>query len=160
MEYPLTVPGVMQRLRPIAQYVLRPAKLAGLDDKASYRLRLAVDELVTNTITYGYEVAGGTGDVVVRAGLDKRALTITIEDTAIPLTHGACPAGAHVDLPIEERPIGGPGGVPGYARRRRVPLRHEGNRDRNTLVVRRPKRSSPARRPAGRPSIGRQALGD
>ena len=137
---PLTVPGVMQSLTPIAQYVLAAAKAAGLDGKASYRLRLAVDELVTNTITYGYQAAGGTGDVVVRADLDERALTITIEDTAVPFDPRSVPRPEQIDLPIEDRPIGGLGvflvmrGVDAFH------YEHDGNRNRNTLVVRRPER--------------------
>jgi len=135
---PLTVPGVMESLTPIARYVLAAAKAAGLDSKASYRLRLAVDELVTNTITYGYEEAGGTGDVVVRAELDEQALTFTIEDTAIPFDPRSVPGPEQIDLPLEDRPVGGLGvflamrGVDAFH------YEYDGNRNRSILVVRRP----------------------
>ncbi|MGA9380780.1 MAG: ATP-binding protein, partial [Phormidium sp.] len=51
----LTVPGTLDSLSKISDYVLSAASAAGLDKKASYKLRLAVDEIATNVIVYGYE---------------------------------------------------------------------------------------------------------
>jgi anti-sigma regulatory factor (Ser/Thr protein kinase) len=51
---PMTVPATLDSLGAIAEYVLAAAASAGLDKRASYNLRLAVDEIVTNIIVHGY----------------------------------------------------------------------------------------------------------
>jgi anti-sigma regulatory factor (Ser/Thr protein kinase) len=47
-----TVPATLDSLGPIADYVMAAAAAAGLDRRASYRLRLAVDEIATNIMGY------------------------------------------------------------------------------------------------------------
>src|SRR5262249_45143777 len=81
---PLIVPGNLDSLSIIGKYVLDAAKAANLDPKRSYRLRLAVDEIATNIVVYGYEGAGIEGSIAVRASIDDQALMIVIEDTAQP----------------------------------------------------------------------------
>jgi serine/threonine-protein kinase RsbW len=106
---PLVVPGTLDALDPIAQYVLAAAKQAGLDQKASYRLRLAVDELATNMVVHGYQESNLAGDLTVGASLDGRALRITLEDVAPPFDPRTRLDPDHIDKPLEERPIGGLG---------------------------------------------------
>lgn len=81
---PLIVPGVLDSLGAIANYVKEVAAAANLDKKATYRLRLAADEIATNIITYGYEKAGLEGVLCIQATLDERSLTVVIEDEAAP----------------------------------------------------------------------------
>ncbi len=81
---PLIVPGAIDSLGAIANYVKAAAAAANLDKKATYRLRLAADEIATNIITHGYEEAGLEGDLSLQATINDRALTLTIEDTAAP----------------------------------------------------------------------------
>jgi anti-sigma regulatory factor (Ser/Thr protein kinase) len=50
----LQVPATLDSLAPLAAAVLTAARAAGLGRQAAYRLRLAVDELAANVITYGY----------------------------------------------------------------------------------------------------------
>ena len=106
---PLVFPGVLESLDPIGKYVLAAAEAAGLDQKATYRLRLAVDEVATNMVVHGYEEANLTGDVTVRADVDGEALRVTLEDTAPPFDPRAHLQPEHLSKPIEERPIGGLG---------------------------------------------------
>jgi serine/threonine-protein kinase RsbW len=132
---PLIVPGNLDSLPIIAKYVLDAAKAANLDNKRSYRLRLAVDEIVTNIVVYGYEEAGIEGNIAVRASVDDHALTIAIEDTARPFDPTARAAPDDLDAPLEQRSIGGLGiflalnGVDDF--------RHESTErgNRNTLVI-------------------------
>lgn len=105
----LTVPGVLDSLDEIADFVMRAATAAGLDKKAAYRLRLAVDEIATNIITHGYDEAGLAGDVHVFAGLTDDALTLTLEDEAVPYDPLSTPMPSDLDAPLEERDIGGLG---------------------------------------------------
>ena len=79
----LTVPGTIDSLGAIAEYVKQVANIAELNQKAAYKLRLAVDEIATNIITHGYAEAGRTGDIYLHADLDRSYLTLAIEDTGI-----------------------------------------------------------------------------
>ena len=134
---PLTVPGNLDSLEAIAQYVMAAAAEAGLDKKASYKLRLAVDEIATNIIVYGYEEAGREGVVDLRADIGDRALTISIEDTGIAYDPTEKTTPEDLDKPLEERSIGGLGlylaikGVDKFCYER------VGGRNRNILVVNR-----------------------
>ena len=138
----VTVPGTLDSLDAIGQYVLRAASDAGLDKKASYRLRLAVDEIATNIIAHGYVEAGLQGPIDIWAELDDAALRVCLEDEAIPFDPHEAPPPDGLDRPLEEREIGGLGvflvlkGVDA--------LRYEraGERNRNIIEVRRPE--SPA----------------
>ena len=106
---PLTVPGDLSALGAIRDYVKHAAEQAQLDRKATYRLTLAVDEVATNVITHGYEEAGLTGDLTVRAVLESGALTVVLEDRAVPFNPLEQPSPNNLDQPLEDRDIGGLG---------------------------------------------------
>jgi len=108
---PLILPGQPESLSAIGRYILDAAAAAGLDRHAAYKLRLAVDELATNVVIHGYQEASLEGDVFVSAAMDERVLTITIEDTARPFdpTAQILPDEEELDMPLDERPIGGLG---------------------------------------------------
>ena len=105
----LNVPGKLDSLGAIAEYIMATAKAAGLDKKAAYNLRLAVDEIATNIIIHGYEEAGCEGDVDVHASIDQESLTIFLEDTGECYDPTQKPPQDDLDLPLEEREIGGLG---------------------------------------------------
>jgi anti-sigma regulatory factor (Ser/Thr protein kinase) len=105
----LVVPGALTSLSLIADFIKKMALAAGLEERAAYRLRLAVDEIATNIITHGYCEANLDGFLDLQATIDENTLKIFIEDTARafnPLKH-ATPN--HFDLPLEKREIGGLG---------------------------------------------------
>jgi anti-sigma regulatory factor (Ser/Thr protein kinase) len=106
---PLTVPGTLDSLSMIGKYVLNAAATAGLDKKASYRLRLAVDEIATNIITHGYEEANLEGVLHLRAYIDETALAIVVEDNGAAYIPGQVSKRNDLHLPLEERQIGGLG---------------------------------------------------
>jgi serine/threonine-protein kinase RsbW len=138
----LTVPATLDSLAAIAAFVLAAADAAGLARQSRYRLRLAVDELATNVITYGYEEVPPyetpARTIDLRAELSDQALTVVMEDAGAPFDPAQQAAPRGLDLPLEERDIGGLGvflaleGVDQF--------RHErvGDRNRNVLVVKRP----------------------
>ncbi|MFN2169541.1 MAG: ATP-binding protein, partial [Anaerolineae bacterium] len=74
----LTVPGTLKSVRTIGQYVLTAAEEAGLEERAAYRLRQAVDEIATNAVIHGYQLCGREGCLTVSARLNKGKLTITL----------------------------------------------------------------------------------
>jgi serine/threonine-protein kinase RsbW len=103
-----TVPATLDSLRAIAEFVMAAAASAGLDKRASYRLRLAVDEIATNVIVHGYAKAGLQGGLELGADIDDRTLTISIEDTGVAFNPFQAPV-PDTDLLLEQRPIGGLG---------------------------------------------------
>ncbi|MCW5848794.1 MAG: SpoIIE family protein phosphatase [Anaerolineae bacterium] len=134
----ITLPGSLDSLPAIGQYVMTAAKEAGLDKKAAYRLRLAVDEVATNSIVHGYEEHGLSGMLAVGADIDDQALRIYIEDTGPAYDPRSTPPPDNLDRPLEERNIGGLGvyltlrGVDQFLYER------VGDRNRNIFVINRP----------------------
>ncbi len=86
----LTVPGTLDSLSPIASYVMDAARQANLDKKRAYKLRLAVDEIVSNSIIHGYQEAGLTGDLTLSMAIENSTLTLVVEDSGLaydPMHH-------------------------------------------------------------------------
>jgi anti-sigma regulatory factor (Ser/Thr protein kinase) len=135
----LTVPGTLDSLELIGQFVLRAAGEAGLDRKASYRLRLAVDEIATNIVVHGYAEAGRQGSIVVSSELDDTELRVQLEDSALPFDPHEARTPGGLDRPLEEREAGGLGVF--LALQGVDELRYEraGEGNRNIIVVHRPK---------------------
>ncbi|MCL4804001.1 MAG: anti-sigma regulatory factor [Anaerolineae bacterium] len=106
---PLTLPGEIAYLSQLMDYVTWAAAAAGLDEQATYRLSLAVDEIATNIVIHSYQETGRTGDLTIRAETDADKLLIYLEDTGIPFDPREEPFPDHLDLPLEERRDGGLG---------------------------------------------------
>ncbi|MBI2378352.1 MAG: anti-sigma regulatory factor [Deltaproteobacteria bacterium] len=135
---PLTLPGNLDSLTAVRDYVKTAAQAAGLDKKVTYRLVLAVDEVATNVVVHGYEEAGLSGPVTISADLSSTALTLVLEDTGIEYDDTRRAAPKDLDKPIEEREIGGLGvflaveGVDEYTYQR------IDGKNRRTFVMKRP----------------------
>jgi serine/threonine-protein kinase RsbW len=107
----LRVTANLEVLSSIGAFVLKAAENAGLDHRAAYRLRLAVDEMATNIIVHGQPLAhSGDDEIRLTSEMSDQRLTITLEDRGPefnPLEHES--SDGHIDKPMEERPIGGLG---------------------------------------------------
>jgi anti-sigma regulatory factor (Ser/Thr protein kinase) len=103
------VPGTVESLGPIREFVRSKAAEAGLDKKRAYRLQLAVDEIAANIALHGYEEQGLTGDIEVQAEVESDRLTITLVDSAIPYDPYSRVMPSDLDAPLHERAIGGLG---------------------------------------------------
>lgn len=136
---PLIVSGTLDSLRAIAEYVMAAAVAAGLDKKTSYRLRLAVDEIVTNIINYGYKAAAREGMLALQASLDDRSLTIAIEDTGVPFDPTQKSAPDDLNKLLEQRQVGGLGIYLAVEGVDRFIYERVGNHNRNILIVNRQK---------------------
>lgn len=137
---PLTVAATLDSLAAIADYVLRAAAAAHLGKKAAYNLRLAVDEIATNIINYGYAPSEPNPFIILKAHLDPSHLTISLEDAAAEfnplqrLSHEeAC-----VHQPCEERAIGGLGILLAVAGVDNFNYARIGDRNYNTFTVNAP----------------------
>jgi anti-sigma regulatory factor (Ser/Thr protein kinase) len=72
-----------------------------------HSIQLLLDEVVINVIKHGYKDEKGR-PIDVTLSLEGKTLTIRVEDEARPFDPTAAPP-PNLDLPIEERPIGGLG---------------------------------------------------
>jgi len=135
----LTVPGTLDSLEAIAYYVMDNAVEAGLNKKASYKLRLAVDEIVTNIILYGYEEANLEGVLDLHATIDSQTLTILVEDTgkSFDPSEKLSEESEKIDQSIEKRPIGGLGIYLAFQGVDNFKYERVGDRNRNIFVVNR-----------------------
>jgi anti-sigma regulatory factor (Ser/Thr protein kinase) len=99
-------------LQAIRDFVMDASMRAGLEKQAASRLRLAVDEVATNIILYGYRDSGLQGDVILESVLTDVDLRISLIDQAVafnPLDDHDMPTEDDLDDPLEERAIGGLG---------------------------------------------------
>jgi serine/threonine-protein kinase RsbW len=131
----LTLTATLESLKPIADYVMAAAKSAGLDKKATYRLRLAVDEIATNAIRHGHAKAGQEGVMTVYHEIKGGVLKIILEDTGVPYDPRQTPPPDDLDLPLEERDIGGLGVYLTMYSVDEFQYEYTGNRNRNTFVM-------------------------
>jgi phosphoserine phosphatase RsbU/P len=107
----ITLPGTLDALSPIRDYVKEAAASAGLDHTATYNLMLAVDEIATNVILHGYEEAGIKGNISVAAARQDDSLVIHLSDNGKsydPSAHRT-PDDEVLCRELSDRPIGGLG---------------------------------------------------
>ena len=90
-----------------AKHVDRFCDEHGLSPDVAFAVNLSVDELLTNTIKYGYP-GGGSHRIAMTARLDDGVLKVELEDDARPYDPTTVPD-PDIGAPIEERPIGGLG---------------------------------------------------
>lgn len=102
------MPGTLDALETIADYVKDAAAQAGLERREAYRLRLAVDEIATNVVVHGYEEQGLSGTIRVSADLDDVRLTVCLEDSAPEYDPTSAPE-PDLTVSLEARPVGGLG---------------------------------------------------
>jgi anti-sigma regulatory factor (Ser/Thr protein kinase) len=118
---------------PVAKFVERLARHAGLTSRQTYRLRLAVDEITTNVAHHGYGDAEGVIDL--SGWMDNDRVWVRIEDDAPPFDPRQHDPSPRLAAGPAQREAGGLGlflarkGVDefGYDRIR--------GRNRNTLVI-------------------------
>lgn len=105
---PITVPGKLDSLTAIRHYVEAAAAEHGLDTRKGYRLKLAIDEIATNAITYGYANVRD-GNLLLHAWSDGDALVVVLEDSGPAFDPRTKEAPSNLDAPLEQRAIGGLG---------------------------------------------------
>ena len=133
----LTVFSQLASLKDISQYVLQVSETAGLTPKATYKLRLAVDEIVTNIITHGYMEAQQQGHISLRAKIDEDALILSIEDTGVAYDPTKHTDEVDRDLPLGERHAGGWGVHLALWGVDELKYERDRGRNRNILIVHR-----------------------
>jgi len=108
----ITYKASLDVLEPIRKLLTQIGQEVRLSKKKTYNLCLAVDEIATNVIRYGYMEADVI-DGIFYLTIEKydNQLVVTIDDTGTPfnpLEHNL-PSEEDLNIPLEDRPIGGLG---------------------------------------------------
>ena len=106
----LVIPGKLESLPQIRQYVAEASASAALGAGRGYGLGLAVDEIATNIIVHGYREHGLSGDLCLSVEMTDTELRLIMEDTSPSFDpRSLAPPKDQLDKPLEQRPIGGLG---------------------------------------------------
>lgn len=106
-ELAVTLANDLTEISRLAALVESFCRDHGIDSRFALQLNLALDEVLTNVISYGYvDTLAHTVDVVLV--LEKGVLKATIEDDARPFDPLSVPS-PDIESPLETRPIGGLG---------------------------------------------------
>lgn len=107
----LTVSATLNELKVITEYVVKIGKMANLDKKKLYKLRLAIDELATNIINYAYSEKDSNGDIIIESEISESSIVFKIIDRGIAFdpTSKVESEIETINIPLEERQIGGLG---------------------------------------------------
>lgn len=103
----LTLRNELSEIRRLAAALEEFADAAAIPPKAAMRMTLVLDELLTNTISYGYPDAR-SGEIHVAATLRGDRLEIAVSDDGVPFDPQR-QAEPDLDAALEDRPIGGLG---------------------------------------------------
>lgn len=108
LVFPASQDDLGETLSRLRQYVVEVSEQVGLEKAAMHRLRLAIDEIATNIIVYGY-AGRDEGEIRVTTSIDDEFMTISLEDTGVPFDPTQRELPTDFDDPLEERDIGGLG---------------------------------------------------
>ena len=97
------IPDIEKVCNQIEQF----GKTYNIDQKVIFALHLALDEILTNIISYGYE-DDDNHQIDVRLKLSKDRMIVEIEDDGKPFHPNQAPS-PDIDKPLHERKIGGLG---------------------------------------------------
>ena len=99
----LSMSASMDDIGALEPFVAQAAQQAGLEDRETKRLRLAVEEAVANVINYGEATA-----ITLHAAVEDSHLVLTIDDDGLPFDPTA-DSTTDFSVPPDQRPPGGLG---------------------------------------------------
>jgi len=102
----LTVPGRLEDLATICEFVGQAAKQAGASKRATFDIQLAVDEACTNIIEHAY--GGNGGEICLRCECDGNDFEVVIRDHGRPFDPRAVRA-PDLKAELDKRQEGGLG---------------------------------------------------
>ncbi|MBL8115863.1 MAG: ATP-binding protein [Acidobacteria bacterium] len=111
----MTRPGTEEALEDLLGFAEGALAELGADSSATFAMRLAVEEAVTNVVTHGY-AGREPGPVTIRIAREPNALLAEVEDQAPPFPPEAAP---EVD-PSAPADVRVPGGLGWYLLRQMV----------------------------------------
>jgi len=104
----ITVENKLDSLRPLYAFIERFASRTGASETVRRNVSLIIEELFSNTVSYGYP-EGASDMIVVELVKGKDHIEICLTDHAIAFDSGGHEAGPPDETPVGERAIGGLG---------------------------------------------------
>jgi serine/threonine-protein kinase RsbW len=106
-------PGRFESLAEIGEFIRQAAEAAGLDERATYEVELAVDEACSNIIEHAYcceddSPPSERDDIQCTCRIGDEGLTIVLRDYGRPFDPQSVPEPDR-DADLEEREVGGLG---------------------------------------------------
>ncbi len=135
--FSLTLTANSDALEQIAQSVLSLAQQAKLDSKTTYQLRLAIDEIATNIISYAYADTDKKGIISFSADINEHQVILYLEDIGIPFNPLKASPPNDLNQPLEDRKIGGLGIYLVLQSVDQFMYERVGDRNRNILIINR-----------------------
>jgi len=105
----LLVPASFDCLGEVREFILTSALNSGLTSKAAYRLQLGVDEILTNTIEYGYAGLDCEKLIWITVQDEPASVLVILEDQGHPFDPRQHLVVEDFDAPLESRNPGGLG---------------------------------------------------
>lgn len=81
MQY-LSIEAKIEELARVRRFIENTVQPFGIQERQLSDIRLAVDELLTNTIVHGYGSKAGTIDIILSYDPENHMLTIVLRDDA------------------------------------------------------------------------------
>lgn len=103
----LTIPNRLDEIGPLARGAAAFLESHKVDPDATFAVDLALEEIVSNVIKYGYP-AQDSDQICIRLQIGDEKITLVIEDSGPPFNPLELPE-PDLDKPVDERPIGGLG---------------------------------------------------
>ena len=103
----LNIKNAFEAIPPANEAITQWLDARSIPPSTAYVANLAIEELVTNCIKYGYDDQA-EHDIELNLSASDRQLTLTIIDDGHPFNPLKAPE-PNTDLPIEARPVGGLG---------------------------------------------------
>ena len=97
----------LSEIERLSQIVTEFGKRNHLPSRALFDLNLALEEVLTNVISYGYQ-DNNEHQIIIRICLENGELTAVVEDDGQPFNPLEVPE-PDLEKPLEERPVGGLG---------------------------------------------------
>lgn len=103
-----TLAATIENIPRATAFIIEQLKACGCGKREQMHIDMAIDEILTNIVSYAYP--GGTGEMTVRYEFDPsdRMVSITFSDSGIPFDPLQKPD-PDITLPAEQRRIGGLG---------------------------------------------------
>jgi anti-sigma regulatory factor (Ser/Thr protein kinase) len=137
-ESRLALPATLDSLARVRAFAREAAARAGVDPRRTYGLALALDEIATNIVNYGYGPSHPGATIGLRAEIAGGMLRVTLDDagtTFDPRTRKP-PTEEELRRPLEERGVGGLGIFLAIQGVDRFDYRRAGDRNESVFEVR------------------------
>jgi serine/threonine-protein kinase RsbW len=103
----ITLTADLDALAKISAFVTEAAELAGLDERATWQVQLAVDEAATNVIQHAYD-PDDPGDLTLSWRCEGNKFILALRDYGRQFDPGSIPE-PDITSPLEDRQVGGLG---------------------------------------------------